>query len=276
MSSVVVIDLSYWKKAHQVPYHLFKEHDILLVVIKASMGGGYDQECDTHVGACKANGLKFGLYHWCDPIQDDERQAGFFLDKIYQHQPDYLMYDVEQWWDDWAKWQNKEATYPEDSIPRGQVSSNFEAVYQKVTAESGYAYERQLIYTAEWFTDLYPALVQSIRDFPGKKWWADYSKLSLLDWRVDWEQFHFIFDEHLPPFTPNSPYRPNGLPWDCWQVQSRIILPGATSRLDTNLASEGLAQEIRNLYNGNIPTPDPEEPNIATLAYWPIGSLVHG
>jgi hypothetical protein len=268
MSFVVVIDVSKWQFAHEVPYEELKAHGVLLVFIKASMGGGYDKECDAHVEAARAAGLLVGLYHWCDPIQSWERQAQYFIDKIRKHNPDYICYDVEQWWDDWDDWANGTAGY----LSVDQVTGNFRTIYKKVFKDTSFPYDRTFMYSADWFVNIYGSkLITCLKEFPGRNWWADYTQLWLDDWKVSWETWDWIWETWL---KDKDPIRPDGLDWDIWQVQSRLIVPPVHDirlRLDTNRCSALFTAELEALVGNGEPDPDPDpDPDPEP---WPDGAI---
>lgn len=269
MAYVVVIDVSKWQHADKVPYKELKAHGVSLVFIKASMGGGYDRECDAHVKAVRAAGLLVGLYHWCDPTQSNDRQANFFSDQIRKYKPDYICYDVEHWWDSWDAYYSGTA----GRLSATQVVTNFRTIYKKVYRDTQFPYDRTFQYSAKWFVDLYGApLITAIREFPGRNWWADYTQLWLSNWEISWETWEWLWGTHFAGREPRMP--DNTLGWDLWQVQSRIIVPpvhGINLRLDTNCCSEAFATELIALAeNGEVPELEPEpEPE----PEWPEGAI---
>jgi len=222
VSYIVIIDVSKWQFADKVPYKELKEHGVVLVFIKASMGGGYDSECAAHVAAAREAGLLIGLYHWCDPTQHSDRQALYFVDQIKKYNPDYICFDVEQWWDSWEGYYNGTA----GRLTAHQVVTNFRMVYKRVFKEIQFPYDRTFMYSANWFVDLYGAsLITAIREFPGRNWWADYTQIWFSDWEISWETWDWLWSIY---FADREPVMPDDtLGWDIWQVQSRIIVTRA-------------------------------------------------
>ena len=255
----VIIDVSIWQDPAKVPYEELKAHGVVLVFIKASMGGGYDANCDKHVAEARAAGLLIGLYHWCDPTQSWERQALYFVDKIKQHNPDYICYDVEQWWNDWTKYKNHTVSFPADGCTVDQVTGNFRTIYLKVYKETGFPYERSFQYSANWFVNLYGSkLITALQEFPGRNWWADYTQLDLANWKITWSSWASLWENYFPGRTP---IKPASLSWDIWQVQSRIIVPpvhNISMGLDTSCCSPALTEELRLLISGEVPAPNPD------------------
>lgn len=269
MSYKVIVDVSKWQNADEVPYAELKEHGVVMAMIKASMGGGIDYECSKHVAAAREAGLLIGLYHWCDPTQSWERQAWYFIEQIRKFFPDYIAYDVEQWWDSWSGWHNGTA----HRLSKDTVTGNFRTVYKKVYKETQFPYDRSKAYTAKWIVDIYGNdLITALNEFPGGLWWADYTQLSLDNWKVSWETWDWLWDIW---FADKEPLRNSPLDWDIWQVQSRIVVPplhdSAKGNLDFNCVSDSFSSKLDEIL-GTAPT-EPEVPDVPEIPDMPDGAI---
>lgn len=222
---VLGIDVSYYQDPAKVPYAEFAKHGFCFVVIKASMGGGYDARCDAHVAAAKAAGWKFGLYHWCDPTQSTARQAQFFVDKIAQHNPDFLWYDIEQYWADWNEFVDQQRGTGKITkfLTPAQIIANGQGVIDRVSAVFAMP---SVIYTGKWFIDAYV-----------KQTWpwtitdvclAQYTNYGGV---VTWE----YFDKTIIPAL-RAPSLPQGLnKWWGRQFDSNIKLPSNYINYDLDI-----------------------------------------
>jgi len=253
LSRVYTIDVSKWQEPIRIPWELLLTHGFLLGIPKASMGGGYDKYCDAHATLIKSAGAELGLYHWVDPIQDWKRQAGFFIDMILKHKPKIICFDIEQWWADWDKW---EAYQYEHKIPVGQVPRLTEAdlviasqaIITEVLSHVDYPLERVEVYTARWFTSLYPGLVPMIKNGGYQLWNASY--VGSKERYYDWDEFHALSDTWKPLLPEDMP--------ECnlWQYASMPKLKSCPIRLDYNRYHGNQEQFRQWLDDGEEPVED--------------------
>jgi hypothetical protein len=151
--------LDFYSGNPQPPYKdLMDKYNFLLFWRKFSMGGGPDTQLEIDIPPMKNAGAFLGGTHWCDPIQNWKNQSEYFLNQINKWNPVGLMYDVEQWWNDWDHQDKDHKLAPQKIIDNTAFIINY------VQSRVGLPY---LIYTARWFTMSYcPLLGPWIADKP--------------------------------------------------------------------------------------------------------------
>jgi len=279
---VLTVDVSYWDVPSHVPYHLFKQWGVELVIIKSSMGGGIDQRCLEHAKLARAAGLKVGLYHWVDPIQDWDRQSGFFFQQIDAVEPEVLALDIEQWWANWYKWQKYIAgQLPNAEVPRttsDKVIGSYIRVQSNVLDRYGSSIpkKRVLSYTGRWYTQMFQGLGIALSG--DEIWIADYNLSrtiieSRFDGRVKLSEEEFVtwYDELYQeledgvydgvPLMPDH----NQVPPRLWQVDSIVWPPGSSENLDLSIYNDTIEPFNEWLDGDEEPEPTPEPAPVPDL-----------
>jgi len=254
MDKVYIVDLAKYQTPGLIPWAEWVARGVRMGIAKASMGGGYDPVVDLHVADMKEGGADVGIYHWCDPLQNFEKQAHFFLDKIFLHSPDVIAFDVEQWWADWSLWiRYIRGEIPKSAVPvlsEQRIIDNYCAITEIVESETDYHFEdRSIAYSADWFLDMYPGVTLAIKDY--KQWMAYYCYAQRK--KITWDQLY-----QAPP----DDVSPGGRPYDIWQFADCFILPGVDFVIDTNLW-EGTVESYKNWLNKvDEPEPEPLPPDV--------------
>jgi len=246
---ILAIDVSKWQSP--LPWAEFKAQGFLLGIAKASMGGGYDGNCDAHVASMKEADVKVGLYHWVDPTQDAAGQAQYFLDKIAKHSPDCIAFDVEQWWASWPKyWDYVNGKIPSTQVPRlnsQQLVDSCATVAEIVEATCGLPHDRLMVYTGRWFTNIYPELAEVMSKY--RSWPAHYKGNFEVNKRYTWDEFFAA----VPSGAPSLPHGVSE--WTLWQFTSYPILPPVSFRLDCNVYNGDI--DDFNAWLGEVEPPPP-------------------
>ena len=240
-----------------------KQGGFELGIAKFSMGGGYDTNADGHIANFKNAGMKTGGYHWCDPTQDDIKQADYFLYKIDQNKPDMIMYDVEQWWNDWEKyWARLRGEIPNSQVPRltmTQVADNLRNVVTRVLPRSGIPKHRHLVYTARWVDDIFPDLSEVIQELGLTVNNANYRTnivgTTFMKRRYTWDEFYNLIPVDRPPMIPV------GLELEdivMEQFTSSPILPPLNFNIDCNFYRGTKAEFFEWIEDDIVPEPEPE------------------
>lgn len=272
---IFILDVSKWQEPSQVPWAVLWDLGFRLVIIKSSMGGGKDPYCLEHAQLAKDHGFLVALYHWVDPIQNWTTQATeYFFPQIDAVEPIAVGYDCEQYWASWSKWQDYVAgKIPNSQVPRTteyNVVNSYLTVRNLALAQYGSSIpeKRHMIYSADWFTDIFPGLAEASKEH--ELWIADWSysrtivhtqfdgnfKLDIIDW-YQWQQL--IWDE-----MKDGAY--DGVPlllgdrkdFRMWQADSKVVPPGSPSRYDISFFNGDEA--AFNLWlDKTEPEPDPTE-----------------
>ncbi len=256
-------DVSYYQDPAKMNCAQLKAGGFELGIAKFSMGGGYDKRADGHIAGFKNAGMKTGGYHWCDPTQDWNRQADFFLFKIDLLKPDMVMYDVEQWWSSWDKYSKfLRREIPVSQVPRltqAQVLDNLRAVVTRVLPRSGIPKHRHKVYTARWVDARFPKLSDVIQELGLGVVNASYrTNVAGTTWmkrRYTWEEFYRLIPVDRPPLIPE------GLTMDdihLEQFTSSPILPSLNFNIDCNFF-RGTKQEFFNWIEDDVEPPLPPE-----------------
>lgn len=260
---VLGVDVSKWQNPSAVPYQYLYDNGFKFGIAKLSMGGGIDTYGASHVNAMKAAGMDSGGYHWCDPTQDWERQAGFFISQAKTLRPKILMLDVEQWWSSWTKYnQYLRGEISSSQVPRlsgSEVVANLIDVANRVIEANLVPKKRIIVYTARWFSNIYPELGPAISSLglgiAPAHYRTNISGVTWLQKEYPWDEFYSLVPVNQRPLMPV------GGPEDytIWQFTSAPKFQGV--RLDCNLFNGTLAD-----YDAwmdrviPIPDPDPEPP----------------
>jgi hypothetical protein len=150
---------------------LADDYNFVGAIDKASMGGGPDlwQWHVAEADIVRALGRTWlqGLTHWIDPAQNLERQADCFLAEIDNVQPDFLLYDIEQYDGDWG--------ISFKLIPPAKI---YDATVFIIEYVSSMCLLPWMPYSAKWFLGRYcPQLVDWFGDHPALvASYADYGQ----------------------------------------------------------------------------------------------------
>lgn len=256
---VLVTDVSKWNDPSKVPYVYLRENGFRLGIPKFSMGGGIDGNARAHSAGIKSAGMDLGGYHWCDPTQNWDKQADYFLDLANELQPDCLMLDVEQWWADWSKyWAMLRGEIPNSAVPRlteTQVVANMVHVTNRIINSGILPKSRIMVYTARWFSNIFPGLGQAISDLGvhvvPAHYRTNYDGVTWLQKEYDWATFYDLVPKDKQPLLPaGAPSK-----WLWWQFTSAPLFKGV--RLDCGLYNGTIAQYEDWIGSTGDPDPDP-------------------
>ena len=260
---ILGIDVSYYQQ--KVDWPALKESGVEFAIIKCTSGLGKDTMFLEHIKGASDAGMITGCYHWCDPIQDDVRQAANVLAVIKDQPVDMIALDVEQWWSDWNAWyQSITKKISNADVPRmnaQRISDNGLNVARYIS-EHDPLKRPILIYTAKWFTDSYSPQITSW--VPNYHLWTAQYPYAAGGIKLAWSEFK---TKYWP--MAKSPILPRGLTeWKIWQFSGdKFQLPGIYGdKGGTRLSSCDINQ-----FNGDLadlfafvgktpPAPPPAEP----------------
>lgn len=221
-------------------------------ISKASMGGGYDAQCDASVAQTREAGLLLGLYHWLDPTASITRQLNLFCAKIDLHNPEMIWVDIEQCWSNWARfWDYIYKRCSWANVPKytdNQITNFASAFMSQLKAR--YPSKYIGVYTGKWFVDAYaPSLSSILSQY--RLWLAAY--ITSYSGPADLERFMAVIDDA----GTRSPILPRGCSsWDVWQITSGIKvegLIGGNGPVDLNVTRLNKAEFVDECANGVVP-----------------------
>jgi GH25 family lysozyme M1 (1,4-beta-N-acetylmuramidase) len=201
------------------------------VISKLSDGSSEVDETAFEVEkAALAMGLKNGVYHWTDPIENDAPQVTNAVVQINRlNKPPFVIaVDMEQWWADWAKWsaskKDPSVVVPVLSPQRISVSNYYVAKQLQTYFPS----VPVIIYTSAHFIEEF--CPQAKEWLPEFGWWLPrWPNPPAQTTKITWEDF---IANRLPPMV--DPVFPAGwtgpTSWVGWQFSgddpAGYILPG--------------------------------------------------
>jgi GH25 family lysozyme M1 (1,4-beta-N-acetylmuramidase) len=231
------------------------------VVVKASMGWGDDPKVMLYTTLVKQTGLKLGIYHWADNTNTIVAQVTRFSNLINQIKPDFIAIDDEQWWNDWAKWdQAINHLIPWSEVPREtptKINSISHGIMDLVHANFPKLWFWH--YTGKWFGDEYcPLLWQWVNEYP--TFLAEYMDYG---WPVE---LTFTTKETLQSYIDlvPAPILPQGnTNWTARQISGRAKLPGISARQDLDVFNGTADEFVFRIGNPNVTPPPPPPPSTA-------------
>ena len=210
--------------AKDVDFKLLKEKGISFVILKATQGDylvnkGFPEKME---GALK-EGLKVGLFHWCDPLVSAEGQAEYFLKNTAGMPYHFSAADIEQEWSDWQEWAARKIS---KFLSPKVISENGRVVTELLAEGSG---RQVLVYSRASFVHDY---ARPMLDWMGA-WplWMAHYPYGREKVHISWE----IFKENYLPVIEN-PFMPQGHPdWAMWQFTGdKFYLPGVDLAVDVD------------------------------------------
>jgi GH25 family lysozyme M1 (1,4-beta-N-acetylmuramidase) len=218
----LVVDVSLYQP--KIDWKVLAENGVAGVIAKASSGSfRKDPLFLRHVQEAKAAGLVVGAYHWCDPSNDDLAQAKNFLSTIQNQPVGFLAVDMEQYWQVWAEFYDRNIT---TIISGKRISENAYRVASYLRKYSGLPV---LIYTRASFVYFRaPQAVEWLSKFP--LWLAHYpySRDRVTTTWIDLKKYHL--PKLIGPLMP-----PNCNSWVFWQFSGdKFRLPGTNGLIDLN------------------------------------------
>ena len=210
--------------AKDVDFKLLKEKGISFVILKATQGDylvnkGFPEKME---GALK-EGLKVGLFHWCDPLVSAERQAEYFLKNTAGMAYHFSAADIEQEWSDWQEWAARKIS---KFLSPKVISENGRVVTELLSEGSG---RQVLVYSRASFVHDY---ARPMLDWMGA-WplWMAHYPYGREKVHTSWE----IFKKNYLPVIEN-PFMPQGHPdWMVWQFTGdKFYLPGVDLAVDVD------------------------------------------
>ena len=208
------------------------------VISKLSDGSSaVDQTAYEVEAAAIAMGLKNGVYHWTDPIEDDAGQVSNAIAAInkLKKKPFVIAVDMEQWWSDWAKWQQwRNGLITQAEVPALSPQRISDSNYYVATKLQGYYPGIPvIIYTSTYFIldHCLPAL-SWIGGFG--LWIPRWPNPPAENTKTTWEDF---IANRLPPMVdpvfPSSWTGPKS--WVGWQFSgdspAGYVLPGMCGKI---------------------------------------------
>lgn len=257
---ILGIDVSHYQ--NHVDFNLLKSKGVEFAIIKSTSGDyRVDRKLKQHVQGASDAGMVVGVYHWNDPITNDESQAKYIHQAIANLPVQFVAIDVEQFWKDWAEWRQ----WIRGKIPK--ITKRFSAnrISNSAKTVAGLTKEKTglptLIYTRKTFIfDYARPMLNWIPNYP--LWLAAYHSYPAQPITLSWEEFK---NNHLPSsFGPQLPAGSNR--WHFWQFTGdRYILPGIEGNpgqpgpLDVNFFN-GSLDDLTKFASGNIVPPPPPPP----------------
>lgn len=223
------IDVSRYDPA--VDWQMLAAGGISFAIVKASQGDyRYDPMAGTHLRGAAEAGLVTGIYHWCDPLRDDEAQVTFLLNSPVEKAYQFVCLDVEQYWADWADWPKpRKGKKKKGNLSANRISQN---AYRMASLLRENVPEGMpvVIYTRTSFISEHARpMLGWLGGFP--LWLAQYPTLRGVDPNLAWADLETL------PGTGFHPTLPSGCAdWTFWQWSGgRFRLPGISSLPDLNV-----------------------------------------
>ncbi len=237
------IDVSRWQP--QVDWDLLAAAGVRFAIAKASQGSASrDSALGMHLSGAQSVGMITGVYHWCDPTLNAQRQVDNFCQAVANQAFDFAAVDVEQYWSSWNEWLSGKVAglaSPE------QISASALAVAQGLRQACA---KPVLIYTRTSFVNDYARpMLDWLAGWP--LWLAQYPYPAGRI-QATWEELQ---NDLLP--TPKGPPLPKGCrEWAFWQFSGdRFVLPGCSTALDLNLFN-GTPADLEE-WCGRVPAGEP-------------------
>ena len=236
------VDVSRWQP--QVDWDLLAAAGVRFMIAKASQGSASrDSTLARHLSGAHTVGMLTGVYHWCDPTLNTQRQVDNFCLAVADQAFDFAAVDVEQYWNSWSEWLGGKVT---GLVSPKQISAAALTVAQGIRQACA---KPVLIYTRTSFVNDYARpMLDWLGDWP--LWLALYPYPSGRI-QTTWETLQV---DMLP--TQKGPVLPKGCrDWTFWQFSGdRFMLPGCSTPLDLNLFNGTLADLEE--WCGRVPVDD--------------------
>lgn len=185
---------------------------------------------DNHFALARAAGVPLvGEYFWDDPTQTAQSQIDTFAADIREHQPDFVMLDVEQYWAFWQDfWDYLAGKITQAAVRRKSPQAISDHAWFVLTGlQRLFPDMRFGLYTGTWFVLGY---AQPMISWMGAwaLWIAHYYTNQTVN--VTWDQYAALPPQPFTVWMPNS-----SLTWRLWQWASTVITPDKGGRIDQNV-----------------------------------------
>lgn len=237
------IDVSHYDE--KVDWPLLKQNGVEFAIVKLSQGNYYkDAVAAGHLNGAAGAGMVTGIYHWCDPIHEDENQVEYLLDCAQGLPFRMVCLDVEQYWADWSTWpkkpkparkkKGKKNTCGNLSAERISQNARCMAAGLKARLPAGMPV---VIYTRTSFILEYARpMLAWLPKYP--VWLAQYPLLRGTPSTLDWSDLNQVLTTSFHPTLP-----PGCPAWTFWQWSGdRFRLPGVSSHPDLNIFAGSLEE----------------------------------
>lgn len=244
-------------------------------ISKASMGGGYDAQCDEGAAKTREADLLLGLYHWLDSTSTVTRQLNLFCVKIDKHNPEMIWVDIEQCWSSWQRFWDyiyKRCSWADVPKYSDNEITNFARAFMS-QLKARYPDKYIGVYTGKWFVDAYaPSLSSVLSQY--HLWLAAY--ITSYAGQADLERFMAIIDDA----GTRSPILPRGCSsWDIWQITSGIKIDGligGNGPVDLNVTRLNKAEFVDSVASGIVPPVAPPATWMVKTTGWRVLFIRNG
>jgi hypothetical protein len=241
----LLLDASAWQSV-AIPFGAFAAGGIDGAIVKC------DKQAAVHFPAMRSSGMVSALYWWLDPTYTPETQIGYLDRYVDTYNPDFLAYDVEQWWANWTLyWQYLARTITAASVPKVTQTALFDHTSRFLQLLPSIYDGRTVCYTAKWFTNSYfPRLPEIVKE---PMWLATYYTADPI--YASFDQLQKIADSLGLPLIPAG-----SAGYAMRQFASTMRLPGYERyNLDMNFFN-GTSSDLYDWCNKDqlIPEPEPQ------------------
>jgi hypothetical protein len=231
------------------------------VILKSTQNNFVDPSFIKHVNGFRGKTI-IGAYHWVDPIYRIEPQLDNFKRTIAPVKDDirFLWLDIEQWWNDWAKWlQMILGKIPGSEVPK--IPPGALSQYNQYAVD---LFKREIdipiaVYTRTSFVREY---------MPAARDWLKYHDLALAQYPYHpKDRINATWEEIRTKYSPREDWQPaKYIDWpDPKFVQysgDKFLLPGVYRNLTGGLSPVDLdyfqgSREDFLAWLGNGPGPEP-------------------
>lgn len=197
------------------------------ICAKVGQGVHGDALYQKHLEGAWDNNMRAAAYHWFDPMVKIKDQRDYLLDRIMPADIDFIVLDVEQYWQDWREWRAARLGTGKITkfIKPGAISSLAQAM---VYAIETYIHPRVVTYTSRSFVYSYAEPMASWLNALQKPLWLAQYPYSKTKIKTTWDElksFYPILDG--PRLLTDS--------WTFWQFSGdKFSLPGTGGEIDLN------------------------------------------